>query len=340
MIDKMHLFAGIAKTLLDKLLHGGNEMRISRQNGLLLSDLLDSMTSDIPLEFQRKVFDLDDMANWKANQFGFILMYCGGLVLYHVLPPDMYQHFLLLFVSCRLLCDSKLAVSHADYAKSLLRKFVLLMPTFYGADSQVMNFHNLIHIADDVQHLHAPLTEYSTFPFENCLGLIKKLIRTPRNPVAQVARRLHELQVGPQDEPAVRRRPFTDYIRERGKSRIGYISEIQRFRTEFFQISLKGMTIRTSHPDNTVQLQNGTIIRLKTIFSPCHDNFSTNNIFVEGCEITKREDAFEYPCLSSHVGIVREGPLKQLNTYRANTISRKCISLKVGRRYFVLTMLH
>lgn len=340
LLDKMHLFSGVMKTLLEKLLHGDNQTRLSPRGKSLLSELLLSISSDIPMEFQRKRFDLIDIANWKANQFGFILTYCGGLILHHILPTEKYRHFLLLYVSCRILCHSQLAVTHADYAKHLLRQFFILMPTFYGEDSQVMNFHNLIHVADDVKHMNAPLTEFSAFPFENCLGLINKLIRTPRNPLAQVARRLHELQTGPQPVLAAERGPFTDYIRARDTSEIGRITGIQGLRTEFFQISLKGVSIRISHPDNVVQLLDGTIIRIQTIFAPCNNGFSIHNIFMEGYEVIKLGEAFDYPCSSSQVGIIRAGPLKNLRTYRADAISKKCMLLKINHRSFSITLLH
>ena len=41
--------------------------------------------------------------------------------------------------------------------------------------------------------MQAALTAYSGFPFENLLGIIKKLIRTPRNPLGQLFRRLSEI---------------------------------------------------------------------------------------------------------------------------------------------------
>lgn len=66
------------------------------------------------------------------------------------------------------------------------------MEKLYGIDSQVMNFHYLIHLADDVKYMLGPLSFFSSFPFESTLGKIKKLIRAPRNPLVQVLNRLEE----------------------------------------------------------------------------------------------------------------------------------------------------
>lgn len=79
----------------------------------------------IPKEFQRKKFDKDDFTHWKAIQFRFFLHYFGFLVLHNMLSKQMYKHFLLLIVACRILCDPELCI---DYANKLLRKFVELLP--------------------------------------------------------------------------------------------------------------------------------------------------------------------------------------------------------------------
>jgi len=54
---------------------------------------------NIPKEFQRKKFDIEDFSRWKATQFRFLLHYCGSLVLQNILPKQMYKHFLLLVVA-------------------------------------------------------------------------------------------------------------------------------------------------------------------------------------------------------------------------------------------------
>jgi len=56
-----------------------------------------------------------------------------------------------------------------------------------------MNFHNLIHIADDVEHMQTSLSYFSAFSFENMLDKIKELIRAPKNPLVQVVNHLAEL---------------------------------------------------------------------------------------------------------------------------------------------------
>jgi len=104
----------------------------------------------------------------------------------------MYQHYLLLVVAYRILCNPELCVEYTNYARELLVNFFKLLQHFYGSDSQVMNSHNIIHLADDVEQTKTNLCAISAFPFENCLGKIKKLIVGRNNPLAQLVRRISE----------------------------------------------------------------------------------------------------------------------------------------------------
>ena len=52
----------------------------------------------VPDDFQRKKFDLDDLANWKATQYKCFLYYSSVACFRKILQKDMYDHFMLLFV--------------------------------------------------------------------------------------------------------------------------------------------------------------------------------------------------------------------------------------------------
>lgn len=57
---------------------------------------------------------------------------------------------------------------------------------------QTLNYHHLIHVDDDVKNMACNLRKIPAFDFENFLGKIKKKLRTPNRPLAQVCRRLLE----------------------------------------------------------------------------------------------------------------------------------------------------
>lgn len=165
------------KLLLEAWLFGSNPgTKISTSQRKYLRNTLLKLTN-VPDDFQRKEYDLDNLSNWKATQYRFFLHYSSVGCLRKVLRKDVYKHFMLFFVASRILCSSELAVRYIEVAKSLLRKFVYLFPTFYGKDSLNVNVYNLIHLADDVEYTNVELPAISAFIFENCLGWIKRTIR-------------------------------------------------------------------------------------------------------------------------------------------------------------------
>lgn len=198
-LDYMHLLCvGVMKNIVDKWITSRNPCRLSVSKKLELKTVLLTLSTRVPSEFQRKMFDFDDLGNWKATQYRFVLLYLGHLLAEHILPDTQNKHYLLLFTACRILCHEKLAKKneYIDLAETYLKNFFCLLPTFYGKDSQVMNYHNLIHLTNDVSYMGASLASFSGFPFENSLAYIKKLVRTPVEPLAQVSRRFAELETG------------------------------------------------------------------------------------------------------------------------------------------------
>lgn len=90
----------------------------------------------------------------------------------------------------------KLATLKSQYVKNILKTFVELMP-HYGPCSQTINIHNLIHsISDDVVNMHTPISLFSAFDFENSLGYIKSIIKSPTNPISQIQKKLHIFHTG------------------------------------------------------------------------------------------------------------------------------------------------
>lgn len=77
-------------------------------------------------------------------------------------------------------------------AQALLAHYIECFREIYGEQYLTSNVHNLFHLVDDVKRFGA-LETFSAYPFENMLGRIKLLLRNGRNPLAQVAKRLHEL---------------------------------------------------------------------------------------------------------------------------------------------------
>ena len=128
----------------------------------------------------------------ESHRIAFLLLYAGLLVLKDVLVSKLYKHFLLLHVACRLLYSDRLCRKYWRLAKQYLTLFFKYMGDYYGPASQILNVHQLIHLADDVFNMGCSLSRITAFHFENLLGKMKKSLRTPYRPLAQLRRRLYE----------------------------------------------------------------------------------------------------------------------------------------------------
>lgn len=147
-------------------MYGSLKIRLTRNKKITISQRLLSVRSQIPSGFQRKTRSLFCVRQWKAIKFRFFLLYCGPIVLRGVISKNLYGYFLLLHFAMRILCSDRLAKQFNVKAKECLEKFVLLVPELYGKEAQVINIHNLVHIANDVLNMgYSPRKKISIIQF-------------------------------------------------------------------------------------------------------------------------------------------------------------------------------
>ncbi|CAH1102780.1 unnamed protein product [Psylliodes chrysocephalus] len=193
-IDYMHCIClGVVKKLITSWLSGNLNVRLSAKLTNNISDNLLRIRKYIPAEFNRKPRGLNEVSHWKATEFRAFLLYYGPIVLKNNINKAIYEHFLLLHFGISILC-SKQHISTKGYtlAENVLINFVKHSRHIYGLEFLIYNIHLLLHITDDVKE-YGPLDSFSTFPFENTLGQLKNLIRSPNKPLQQIHRRLTEL---------------------------------------------------------------------------------------------------------------------------------------------------
>lgn len=96
------------------------------------------------------------------------------IVLKDTIAVDEYNHFKLL--SCAtILCSSvayKLIVNNTSVVGELIKAYIEQYIILYGERTISSNMHNLSHLLDDVRRF-GNLNTLSTYPFENCLQMIK-----------------------------------------------------------------------------------------------------------------------------------------------------------------------
>ena len=113
--------------------------------------------------------------------------------------------------------------------------------------------------------MRAALTAYSAFPFENLLGIIKKFIRTPRNLLAQIFRRLSEIY---STSEILKKRSMLSNRVEISRN----VSEI-----DYLDINIKSFHISLTCPNDIVELSTGDFIKIKRIF--CNSSH-ISNVFI------------------------------------------------------------
>ena len=187
---------GVVKRMLCYLKKGPRECRLSTQLISQISINLELLQGKMPSEFARQPRSLDYLDRWKATEFRQFVLYTGPVVLRNVVSDEMYTHFLTLTVALSILLDSdqEKCKQNLQYAKDLLLYFVRKSESIYGKTFVVYNVHNLLHLADDVEYFNCFLNEVSSFPFENHLQKLKKMVKKAQNPIAQVVKRIQELQ--------------------------------------------------------------------------------------------------------------------------------------------------
>lgn len=191
-IDYMHqLCLGVMRKLILLWMRCKPSVRMSAGHVEAVSEKLLELKPFVPNSFARKPRGLAEVDRWKATEFRQFLLYTGKIALSGILRKDLYEHFLVLSVASSILISLALASSHGDYAKQLMKYFVEQGRVLYGDEFLVYNVHSMLHLAD-VVHEFGSLDACSSFPYENYMQQLKKLVRSGNNPISQIAKRLSE----------------------------------------------------------------------------------------------------------------------------------------------------
>uniref|UniRef100_A0A182UZ41 Uncharacterized protein n=1 Tax=Anopheles merus TaxID=30066 RepID=A0A182UZ41_ANOME len=146
----------------------------------------------LPSDFKRRLRDLRYIEHWKASEHKMLLQVAGVAVLKDRLKPEMYDHFLLLFVAMTMLST----LYHRTlwgYADELLHQFEADYAQIYSQELVNSNVHSLLHVLEDVENF-GDLGTISAYDFEARLHGIRQLVRTGRYSLAQAVNRIFELQ--------------------------------------------------------------------------------------------------------------------------------------------------
>lgn len=279
--DPLHLLElGVMK----RLIHGwrtgnlGYDTKWSWQQQLQISEFL--LKIKMPSEIHRDARTMKLFSSWKGLEFRNFLNYYGIVVLHNFLPKKNYEHFLQLFCATTI-CSANKYRCHLNVAKMLYNQFITDYKKLYGPQFLTSNVHNLQHIVDDVSRFGI-LSSISAYPFENSLFHIKRMLRTGKNPLAQIASRLTE------------RLFITSFNYNETATPKGPAIRFGKSRTE---IELNGFKL-SNHSFKDMWFSARNMIY-------CMENAYEENCkyFIAGHEVDTRNDLFDYPFKSSFLNI-------------------------------------
>lgn len=75
----------------------------------------------------------------------------------------------------------------------MLIAFVKHCKQLYGSQFIIYNLHLLLHLTEDVDN-YGQLDNFCLFSFENFLGQLKRLVKSPAQPLQQICCRLREIE--------------------------------------------------------------------------------------------------------------------------------------------------
>lgn len=191
--DYMHQCClGVMRKLIILWLRGKLRTRLSAGQVKEISSRLLGLRPFIPDLFARKPRGLEEIDRWKATELRQFAIYTGKVVLKGILSDELYEHFMLFSVALAILVCPHLVKEYNSYAEDLLVHFVEEGRKLYGDEFLVYNVHSMVHLASDA-YTYGGLDECSAFPFENYLHQLKRLVRSGRNPLSQIVKRLSEI---------------------------------------------------------------------------------------------------------------------------------------------------
>lgn len=306
----------------------GYEGKWTKKQKAEISVLLMNSNKTLPNEINRNLRPLDDFCFWKAAEFRTILLYVGMVVFKNYLRPEIYDQFLLLSCSVTI-CSSDEYKTFLPKAREMFEEYVEYQRDFYGAHSLTSNFHNLIHVVDDVQRF-GNLNRMSTYPFENCLGKIKSKLKLRNKPLEQVARRMIEIANAGMmtvnfDKKFVPSVKYRQYFSDN--------STLIAFRE--INVSPNVLLSNRKFGDRFFLTINKEIVEMQYVF------IQNGEYFIRGIPITDKRCFFKYPFSSQFINIYQSNLTKDsVRNYKLSDFNVKLVCLSIGTEYVFIPLLH
>lgn len=336
--DSLHLLhLGLMKRLLSGWKDGyfrNSDTKWPARTTLEISRFL--LTCKMPSEIHRAVRGLDCLAHWKGTEYRTFLHYVGIVALKKHLSFDVYEHFLILFCAVTI-CSSKQHIDLLPLAETLLNHFIERFCEIYGAQYITSNVHNLAHLVDDVRR-YGELETFSSYPFENVLGHIKKLLRNGTKPLVQAAKRITEQSKFDRAHDTTLLEPSKVILAKQNEGK-NVPSMFKSSKLIFYsKLKFDDFSLSTDMPNKWFLTKNNEIVGLKNIL--CKDKV----VSLFGSVLQSKYDYFDTPIKSSVLDIYASKQFADKNfidaIFHVSNIKCKLVRVELDNTYVFTPLLH
>lgn len=239
-----------------------------------ITSMIKGIKGKLPVEFHRNLRSLDQLKKYKAKELRMFLLYIGPFVLKNYLSPIRFAHFMRLHSAIKILSDSEFSTNEnmIKLADHLLQTYRIGIESLYDKRNSTYNLHLMSHLHEEVRQ-HGPLDRFSNFIFENFLGFLKTLIRSPNAPLKQMSNRYNE-------------------IFNYGKIAEEKLETICSEKNQ--KLIINGITLTNKFPNSIVLLKSREVFRISKIEK------SNTTISLKGKKLQK-DDYFSVPIKSSTI---------------------------------------
>ncbi|KAK4879871.1 hypothetical protein RN001_008017 [Aquatica leii] len=339
-IDYMHNGClGVMRKLLHYWIGGPLKTRLQSYKVTEISRRLENLKCHIPVEFNRKTRTLAELNRWKATELRTFLLYVGPIVLKDIVDIAVYEHFLLLHFGFNILLSKRhLTNLGSQLAKKVLDVFVKHSTRIYGSEFSVYNVHMLTHLADDAD-FYGPLDNISCFPFENYLGQLKNLIKSPTKPLQQLCRRLTEINFSLSDSnfnnsvfegPKFIHNsgPFPDFLFDFNK-----YTQFKKLYFDNFILSVNSY----SDCDSYCLVTKSVVVQIHNVIV----GLESSEILIVGKKFSNSTSLYVYPFESEHLDIYLVSNLSDhYQIWHSKDILAKCLVFPYKNVYASLPLIH
>jgi len=335
-LDYLHLTClGIMKKLINMWVSNGSlSVRLPSKKVNEISSYLLDLKKYVPCDFPRKPRALSEVPRWKGTEFRFFLLYVGPIVLKNVLNDDCFKHFMSLNIAFIILLSPNLG-KYIDFARKLLIYFVQSFSKIYGIHLLSHNVHGLLHVCDDYDR-YGPLDNCSTFPFENFMSQLKKMLRKNEKPLQQIVNRyeeklknkkVEEINCSKSDQNKL------NVLHNNGPI-LNDINNQHQYKS--LQIGSSAVINISNKADCFVMTKNSEIIKVVNII---HSS-STNKTQILGHRFNNKEPLYLKPLKSSILDIYSVGNLSSLKCWDVSDIHKKMIVFSFKNKQIAMPIIH